>query len=138
VTDKFPGRHDVIVGVKYRDPDTGDLTFGWFRYHRDQTGPSDSYTLVDWSYNPFPNQPIRAGLPPELPVPDVAWTEEGLHVAWPEAARILKLEMAPSLVPPVHWTPVETAGSTEVTIPFPDEATDSVFFRLVAPITGTP
>jgi hypothetical protein len=132
--DRFPGRRDVIAGVKYREPDTGDLTFGWFRYHRDQTGPTDLYALVDWNYNPFPNQPIRAGWPPDLPAPVVTWTEGGLQVTWPEAARILKPEMTSSLTPPVQWAPVETGGSTEVSVPFPDEATGRVFFRLVAPI----
>jgi len=123
----------VIIGVKYRDQDSGDLTFGWFRYRRDEAGPTSSYALGEWMYHPIPNEPIRAGLPPDLPEPSFAWTEEGLQVSWPESARMLILEMTSSLMPPVRWTPVASGGSTVITLPLDAEEQGSIFFRLVAP-----
>jgi len=132
--DKFPGQREVIIGTKYRDPESGDVTFGWFRYRREDTGPTGSFALSDWTYNPIPNEPIRAGLPPDLPEPEVAVTEHGLQVSWPEPLWRFTLEWTASLAPPVQWTPVDAGGSTSVIVPFPEEGQGTLFFRLVSPV----
>ncbi|HAB18788.1 MAG TPA: hypothetical protein PLX89_00505 [Verrucomicrobiota bacterium] len=127
--DEFPGQYEVIVGTKYTNPDTADVTLGWFRYRRENLDPGHAYRLQEMAYHPIPNQSIRAGLPPDLPEPNFAWNEEGLTVSWPDYAWMLRLEMTETLSPP-EWKPVDTGGFTSVTLALEDQA--SVFFRLVA------
>lgn len=131
ILDEFPGNLSAIVGAKYKDPDTGDVLVGWFRFTRPNTKPGTAFTLESWAYNPIPDEPIRAGEPPDLPEPSFAWSEEGVTVSWPEKAAMLRLEMTTSLTRPVQWQPVETGGATTVTVPQGEG--QEAFFRLVAP-----
>jgi len=127
---EFIGKLSALIGVQYTDPDTGDVTLGWFKFSRPSVEPGTAFLLDAWSYNPIPNEPIGAGLPPDLPEPSFAWSEEGLTVSWPEKAWMLRLETTASLTPPIEWYPVVTGGTT-VTLP-PSEG-PAAFFRLVAP-----
>lgn len=128
---EFRYQISAIIGAKYTDPETGEVTLGWFRFSRPSLEPGTAFTLESWAYHPIPNEPIRAGEPPDLPEPAFAWGDEGVTVSWPEKAWMLRLEMAPSLTPPVSWQPVDTGGLTSVTLP-PTEGAEQ-YFRLVAP-----
>lgn len=124
----------AIIGAKSTDPDTGDVTVGWFKFSRPSTAVGTAFTLESWAYNPIPNEPIRAGFPPDLPVPQVAFSGENwetLDVSWPAQAAMLRLETTDSLTPPLQWKPVETGGATTVTLPAGEA--QGTFFRLVAP-----
>lgn len=121
----------AFIGAKFTDPDTGDVLVGWFKYSRPSLEPGTAFTLESWAYNPIPNEPIKAGEPPDLPEPSFALSEEGVTVSWPAKASMLRLETATSLTSPVQWQPIETGGATSVTLPQP--AAGGAFFRLVAP-----
>lgn len=128
---EFLSRTSVIAGAKYTDPDTGDVTLGWFKFSRPSTEPGTAFTLESWAYNPISNEPIRAGEPPDLPEPSFAWSTEDVTVSWPEKAAMLRLERTASLTPPVQWQPVETGGATSVTLPLSEG--QEAYFRLVVP-----
>jgi len=131
---EFTTKSLALIGAKYTNPDTGDVTLGWFKFNRPSTAPGTAFTLESWAYNPIPNQPIRAGFPPDLPTPQFAVSgenAENLEVSWPAKASMLRLETTDSLTPPVQWKPVDTGGATTVTLPA--GGTQGAFFRLVAP-----
>ncbi len=124
----------AIIGAKLTDPDTGDVTLGWFKFTRPSTAPGTAFTLELWAFNSIPNEPIRAGFPPDLPVPLVTFSganREILNLSWPAKASMLRLETTDSLTPPAQWRPVDTGGATSVTLPA--GTAPGTFFRLVAP-----
>ncbi len=131
---EFRSSAAVILGTKYTDPDTQDVTLGWFKFSRPSVTPGTAFTLESWAYNPIPNEPIRAGFPPDLPAPQFAFSgenSENLDVSWPAKASMLRLETTDSLTPPVQWKPVDTGGATAITLPAGEA--QGAFFRLVAP-----
>lgn len=131
---EFKTELSALVGAKYTDPDTGDVTLGWFKFSRPSVTPGTAFTLESWAYNPIPNEPIRAGFPPDLPAPQFAFSgenSENLDVSWPAKASMLRLETTDSLTPPVQWKPVDTGGATAITLPAGEA--QGAFFRLVAP-----
>ncbi len=107
---------------------------GWFKFSRTNTAPGTVFSLESWAYHPIPNEPIRAGFPPELPEPHFAFggeNHETIDVSWPAKAAMLRLETTDNLTPPVQWKPVETDGATTVTLAASEA--QGAFFRLVAP-----
>jgi hypothetical protein len=131
---EFLSKTTLILGTTFTDPDTGDVTLGWFKFSRPSVAPGTAFTLESWAYNPISNEPIRAGFPPDLPVPQFAFSgenSENLDVSWPAKASMLRLETTDSLTPPVQWKPVDTGGATAVTLPAGE--VQGAFFRLVAP-----
>jgi hypothetical protein len=131
---EFRTATSAIIGAKSTHPDTGDVTLAWFKFTRPTTDVGTAFTLESWAYNPIPNEPIRAGFPPDLPEPQFAVSgenSENLDVSWPAKASMLRLETTDSLTPPVQWKPVDTGGATTVTLPAGEA--QGAFFRLVAP-----
>jgi hypothetical protein len=131
---EFRNQDSAILAAKHTDPGTGDVRVGWFKFSRASVTPGTAFTLDSWAYNPIPNEPIRAGFPPDLPVPQFAFSgehRENLDVSWPAKASMLRLETTDSLTPPVQWKQVDTGGATAVTLPAGDA--QGAFFRLVAP-----
>jgi hypothetical protein len=131
---EFRSQDSAILAAKHTDPGTGDVRVGWFKVSRASVTPGTAFTLESWAYNPIPNEPIRAGFPPDLPEPQFTFsgeTGETLDVSWPAKASMLRLETTDSLTPPVQWKPVDTGGATTVTLPAGEA--QGAFFRLVAP-----
>ena len=131
----FQSVMSVLIGARSTNADTAEVRVGWFKFSRPSTAPGTAFTLESWAYNPIPNEPIRAGFPPDLPVPQFAFSGENgesLDVSWPAKASMLRLETTDNLTPPVQWQPVETGGgATAITLPA--GGAQGAFFRLVAP-----
>jgi hypothetical protein len=124
----------ALIGARFMDPKTQDIVMGWLKFSRPSMAPGTAFTLEAWAYNPISNEPIRAGFPPDLPEPQFTFSGENLEnleVSWPAKASLLRLETTDSLSPPVQWKPVDTGGTTAITLPA--GAAQGTFFRLVAP-----
>ena len=105
-----PGdRLTVYVGLRF--PAEGGLCHGWLKFVRPSTELPTLFTLDSYDWNPIPGAPIRAGLPPEIPIQS-EWLPDGetLRFTWPPVLTSWILESTPSLVPPVVWEPAEYGG----------------------------
>ena len=105
-----PGdRLTVYVGVRF--PAEGGLCHGWLKFVRPNADLPTLFTLDSYDWNPIPGAPIRAGLPPEIPIQS-EWLPDGetLRFTWPPVLTSWILESTPSLVPPVVWEPAESGG----------------------------
>lgn len=105
-----PGdRLTVYVGLRFLAE--GGMCHGWLKFVRPSTELPTLFTLDSYDWNPIPGAPIRAGLPPEIPIQS-EWLPDGetLRFTWPPALTSWILESTPSLVPPVVWEPVESGG----------------------------
>ncbi len=142
VFDPFKGQNDAIIGFRLGLGE--QARYGWMRIHRDSIAittlpPSISdmatpFAPVDAVLNPFPGQPIRAGMPPELPslqtsvVPDTGGGQgPQLRLQWPAAYAGVRLQRVASLTMTVTWEDVPTDGN-DVLVPAP--ADGEVYYRL--------
>jgi len=127
--DSFPNQTDVLIGftVKYNDFDH----FGWVHMRRPVIDIITIFTPVAFALHPVAGEPIRAGLPPELPPVDavVDPLTDTLQISWPSSFPGVRLERTDSLDAPVVWTPVETPLSNAISLPLSDDA-DQLYFRL--------
>ena len=105
-----PGeRLTVYVGLRF--PVAGGVSHGWLKFVRPDAQLSTLFTLDSYDWNPIPNAPIQAGLPPEIPI-QPEWLPDGqtLRFTWPPSLASWVLESTPNLEPPVVWEPVESGG----------------------------
>ncbi len=127
-SDFFPNQTDVLIGftVKYNDFDH----FGWVHMRRPVIDIITIFTPVAAALHPVSGEPIRAGLPPELPPVDAVIDPltDTLQIAWPSSFPGVRLERTDSLNAPVVWTPVETPLSNAISLPLNDA--DQLYFRL--------
>ncbi len=124
----FPNQTDVLIGftVKYNDLDH----FGWVHMRRPVVDIITIFTPVAAALHPVSGEPIRAGLPPELPPVNAVIDPltDTLQIAWPSSFPGVRLERTDSLDAPVVWTPVETPLSNAISLPLSDA--DQLYFRL--------
>ena len=105
-----PGdRLNVFVGVRF--PAEGGMCHGWLKFVRPDAQLPTLFTLDSYDWNPIPGAPIRAGLPPEIPIqPEVLSDGKTLRFTWPAALASWILESTADLAPPVVWEPLDSGG----------------------------
>jgi len=125
----FTNKTEVLIGFRFTQLDAGTAHHGWLKLTRPNTLFITPFDLVSLDWNPLPNEPIRAGLPPEIPL-SFAVEEAGFRLTWPLQVAGWILETAERLGPDSEWLPVPDAGAIEVLVP-PSDGTR--FFRLRRP-----
>ncbi|MBX3731620.1 MAG: hypothetical protein KF791_03395 [Verrucomicrobiae bacterium] len=107
--DHLGSRLSVYVGLRF--PTEGGMCHGWLKFVRPDTQLPTLFILDSSDWNPIPGAPIRAGLPPEIPIQS-EWLPDGetLRFTWPPALVSWVLESTPNFTPPVVWEPVESGG----------------------------
>jgi len=124
---------EVYVG--YRFPDDDGTHFGWLRFARNNISFTNVFDLVAHDWNPIPEAPIRAGLPPEIPlateVVDDGTGGSFLRIGWNPALASWAFETTGDLTPPITWSEYP-AGGTSAEIPL-DAADSQRYFRLRRP-----
>jgi hypothetical protein len=142
----FPSQTSILIGFKRQHPSGDGMQYGWFRLTRETadlkmaydpaTGREHqtSFLPAGFAVHPIPDQPIRAGMPPELPqlVPEWVSGEPGegnrVRVRWPAGLKGVHLERADSLEAPVLWTYAAGAEPNEATFELPEDG--QLFLRL--------
>lgn len=114
----------------FRFPVDGEMHHAWAKFTRPDARPETLFDLVAYDWNPVPNAPIGAGLPPEIPISS-EWLPEGggLRLSWPPAIASWILEWTSSLTAPVVWELYPSSGSYADVPP----ADADHFFRLRRP-----
>ena len=143
--DFFPGQTNILIGFVRQHPVGAGNQYGWVRLTRETADPQDVFR-EDWTerqvtfmpsgfaVHPIPEQPIRAGEPPELPqlVSEVLPAEEGLptrvRVSWASGWSSMQLESAVELGNPVQWSPVFGLNGTEAVFDLPEDG--QLYLRL--------
>jgi len=109
--------------------------FGWLQFTRSDTAFTNAFDLTAYDWNPIPEAPIRAGLPPEIPlvteVVDDGSGQPVLRVSWNPALATWIFETTADLMPPVTWTEYP-AGGTSAEVPL-DGGETHRYFRLRRP-----
>ena len=143
--DDFPGQTNILIGFVRQHPVGAGNQYGWVRLTRETADPQDVFR-EDWTerqvtfmpsgfaVHPIPEQPIRAGEPPELPqlVSEVLPAQEGLptrvRVSWASGWSSMQLESAVELGNPVQWSPVFGLNGTEAVFDLPEDG--QLYLRL--------
>ena len=119
---------EIFVGVLVSWND--EAHSGWIRLTRPDLDPENLFSVSGFDWNPIPGAPIRAGLPPEIPVATEVLPEDGgIRLSWAAGVSHWILESTRSLSAPVVWEPYP-AGGTYADVP-PEDA--DRFFRLRRP-----
>jgi hypothetical protein len=144
-SDEFPGQTNILIGFVRQHPVGAGNQYGWVRLTRETADPRNVFR-EDWSerqvtfmpsgfaVHPIPEQPIRAGEPPELPqlVSEVLPAQEGLptrvRVSWASGWSSMQLESAVELGNPVQWSPVFGLNGTEAVFDLPEDG--QLYLRL--------
>jgi len=119
----------------FRFPDDDGVHFGWLKFTRSDTTFTNAFDLTAYEWNPIPEAPIRAGLPPEISVATEV-VEDGsgqpvLQASWNPALATWIFETTTDLMPPVTWTEYP-AGGTLAEVPL-DGGDTHRYFRLRRP-----
>ncbi len=143
--DYFPGQTNVLIGFARQHPVVAGTQYGWVRLQREtadtknafrEDGSQKQVTFMPTAFavNPIPDQPIRAGEPPDLPqlVTEVLLPEEGMptrvRVSWAAGWSSMRLESAVELGNPVQWSPVFEVTGTEAVFELPEDG--QLYLRL--------
>jgi hypothetical protein len=143
--DYFPGQTNILIGFARQHPVVAGTQYGWVRLQREtadtrnafrEDGSQKQVTFMPTAFavNPIPDQPIRAGEPPDLPqlVTEVLPPEEGLptrvRVSWAAGWASMRLESAVELANPVQWSPVFGVNGTEAVFELPEDG--QLYLRL--------
>ena len=122
------GMYECFVGVLVTFHDEPHL--GWVRFSRPDLNPETLFSVSGYDWNPIPGAPIRAGLPPEIPVATEVLPEgAGIRLSWSAGVSNWMLESTRSLSPPVVWERYPTNG-THADVP---REAAGYFFRLRRP-----
>ncbi len=140
--DYFTNQTEIVLGFSRGHP--GPVQYGWIRMRREVTRAQDMFDNqtpekfyvfqpVDYAIHPIAEQPIRAGLPPELPsmMSSVETAEDGssvIRISWPAGLYGMRLETTYALESPTQWTPVLDVTGNEAVFALPDEG--ELYFRL--------
>lgn len=142
----FPSQTSILIGFKRQHPSGEGMQYGWFRLTRETADlkmaydPASgrehqtSFLPAGFAVHPIPDQPIRAGMPPELPqlVPEWVPGEPGegnrVRVRWPAGLKGVHLERTDSLEAPVLWTYAAGAEPNDATFELPEDG--QLFLRL--------
>lgn len=120
---------DLLVGVQLRLEDSDH--YGWVRFSRPDAKPETLFQVAGHDWNPVPGAPIRAGLPPEIPIASEILPEgAGIRLTWPGGISHWILESTASLSPPILWEEYPASGGSYANVPAEDA---DRFFRLRRP-----
>ncbi len=143
--DYFPGKTNILIGFARQHPVVAGTQYGWVRLQREtadtkqafrEDGSQKQVTFMPTAFavNPIPNEPIRAGEPPDLPqlISEVLPPEDGLptrvRVSWASGWSSMRLESAVELGNPVQWSPVFEVTGTEAVFELPEDG--QLYLRL--------
>ncbi|MBN9693689.1 MAG: hypothetical protein J0M24_25880, partial [Verrucomicrobia bacterium] len=130
----FTNRTSMLIGFR-SDLEDG-RHYGWLKFSRPDTLFARPFTLDAWDWNPVPDLPIPAGLPPQIPLAGVVAKNESdqpvLRLSWPQAVSAWTLESSTNLAPPIQWEYYPTGGAG-VDVPLPAEGEPQRYFRLRKP-----
>jgi len=120
---------NLLIGCKLYSED--GVHYGWIRLTRPDRNFLTQYDVATHDWNPLPGEPIRAGLPPEIPLASEA-VAEGISVRWPVAIGLATwvLESSDSLGPDAEWVPIPEAANGEILLEPPESMR---FYRLRRP-----
>jgi len=122
-------RTDVVVGLRVRLEESDH--YGWVRFTRPDALPETLFAVAGHEWNPVPGAPIRAGLPPEIPVAsEILPGGAGIRLTWPGGISHWILESTASLSPPITWEEYPASGGSYADVPTEDA---DRFFRLRRP-----
>jgi hypothetical protein len=140
--DWFTNQLSVLIG--FARPYQGGMQYGWIRMERETTKPTELigpngevrqvvFLPTAYAVNPFPDRPIRAGEPPELPVlsTEVLRDPSGptrVRVRWPTGYPGVRLEWALELKALMDWMPVEGVVGEEAIFEVPEDG--QLYLRL--------
>ncbi len=140
--DWFTNQLSVLIG--FARPYQGGMQYGWIRMERETTKPTEligpngeirqvEFLPTAYAVNPFPDRPIRAGEPPELPVlsTEVLRDLSGptrVRVRWPTGYPGVRLEWALELKALMDWMPVEGVVGEEAIFEVPEDG--QLYLRL--------
>jgi hypothetical protein len=144
-SDGYPAKTVVHVGFARQHPVYAGTQYGWVRLERetadtknafreDGTAKQITFMPTAFAVNPIPDQPIRAGEPPDLPqlVSEVLPPEDGhptrVRVSWASGWSSMRLESALELGNPVQWSPVFEVTGTEAVFELPEDG--QLYLRL--------
>ena len=130
----FTNRTSLLIGFR-ADLEDG-RHYGWLKFSRPDTLFARPFTLDAWDWNPVPDLPIPAGLPPVIPLAGVVAKNESdqpvLRLSWPQAVSAWTLESSTNLAPPIQWEYYPTGGPG-VDVPLTSEGEPQRYFRLRKP-----
>ncbi len=130
----FPLPQSLLLGFR-ADLEDG-RHYGWLSFSRPNTEFTTPFTLDAWDWHPLPDAPIRAGLPPEIPLnSELTEDETGqpvLRLSWPTEVFTWLLESTTDLTPPIQWEYYPTGGAW-VDVPLGAEEEPVRYFRLRQP-----
>lgn len=126
----FTNKTEVLIGFRLASRELGTTHFGWVRLTRPDSLFITPFEVAGYDWNPLPNEPIGAGLPPVIPVQSAFTSEGQLRLKWPAAVANWVLESGPTLGPDAVWEPVPDVVGTEHLLE-PPEA--NRFYRLRRP-----
>jgi hypothetical protein len=130
----FTNKLEFIIGFR-SDLEDG-RHYGWIRFTREDTLFARPFKLEAWDWNPVPDLPIRAGLPPEIPLNSELTRNEAdepvLRLSWPQAVLQWTLESTTNWVTPIPWETVPT-GANWAEVPLASEGEPERYFRLRKP-----
>ncbi len=140
--DWFTNQLSVLIG--FARPYQGGMQYGWIRMERETTKPTEligpngeirqvEFLPTAYAVNPFPDRPIRAGEPPELPVLSTEVLRDPsrptrVRVRWPAGYPGVRLERAPELKALMDWLPVEGVVGEEAIFDVPEDG--QLYLRL--------
>ncbi|MBN8246588.1 MAG: hypothetical protein J0L84_04010 [Verrucomicrobia bacterium] len=123
----YRGKGELFIGFRAHLED--GVHHGWIYFSRPDTHFTTLFRPVAYDWNPIPDAPIRAGLPPEIPLhPEV--TPEGLRLHWHPSLASWILEFREALGGDAPWQPVEGVIGVEALIGLPAQAG---YYRLRRP-----
>jgi hypothetical protein len=129
----FTNKTSLLIGFR-ADLEDG-RHYGWLSFSRPYTTFTTPFNLNSWNWNPVPDLPIKAGLPPEIPLTTTV-VDEGaspvLRITWPAAVASWNFESTTNLVYPGIWEPYPSGGTT-VDVPHDESAEPIRYFRLRQP-----
>ena len=126
----YRNKTEVFVGFRLTSLEVGTKHHGWIRFTRPDSHFTTPFAVAGYDWNPLPNEPIGAGLPPVIPVQSAFTSEGQLRLQWPAEVANWVLESCPTLGPDAVWEPVPDVVGTEHLLAPPD--TDR-FYRLRRP-----
>lgn len=118
---------EFLVGFRFAADD--GLHYGWIHFRRSTADFRSVFQVAASEWNPVPNAPIRAGLPPDIQL-SVEATPAGLRLSWPSVLTNHVIEATESLDGNGAWQAVIPAQGNEMHLPVP---TSTRFYRLRRP-----
>lgn len=119
---------NALVGIRFQSSDGPH--YAWVQLSRPRVDDGLIFRITDHAWNPAAEEPIRAGLPPELPAPAILPVPGGVRLSWPAKWWRLRLQQNPNPSNASNWTDVPGVVDQAVTLPSPDA---TGFFRLYLP-----